>query len=186
MALKKEVSLLPDSENPNSFNAKLIKWLTTVGRVAIIITEFIIVAAFISRFWLDRKNADLSEVVRQQQAILNTTVNFENDFSYLQQKLKIIKDSYANQTQYNEKIKSITESAPQDIVYNIINLQPDPKTNKLHSNISLTAYKEESIVSYITNLTLNPDINSVNIQKIEKKDKENNYSIDISLVFNPN
>jgi hypothetical protein len=48
----------------------------------------------------------------------------------------------------------------------------------------LTAYKEESIVDFITNLTVNPDISSVRIDKIEKKSQENNYSINVSLVFN--
>lgn len=186
MTGKKEVSLLPESENPNSINAKVIKWLTSVGRVSIIITELVIVSAFISRFWLDRKNADLSEVIRQEQAILNTTKDFEKEFSFLQQKLKLIKDFYSSQPDYGQKINAITESTPEDIIFNSIAITKDAKeTKNLTAEVSLTAFKEESIIDFLTNLALNPKISSVDINRIEKKQRENNYSIQISLVFNP-
>ncbi|MEI8067370.1 MAG: hypothetical protein WCG91_00265 [Candidatus Shapirobacteria bacterium] len=183
MTIKKEVSLLPESENPNSLNSRVIKWLTTVGRVVIIFTELIVVTAFASRFWLDRRNADLSEIIRQQQAILNTTKDFENQYSFLQQKLKIIRDFYSNDPAYNTKITSLISSTPDNIVYDNLSLSKDETLNKTVASISLTAYKEDSIVDFITNLMLNPDIQTVNINKIEKKAQENKYSINISLVF---
>jgi hypothetical protein len=184
MTPKKEVSLLPESENPNSFNAKLLRWLTTTGRIAIIVTELLVVGAFISRFWLDRKNADLSELIRQQQSILNTTENFEKEFISMQQRLNIIRDSYKNEPDYDQKITSITSSTPQDIIYNTLLLKKDEETKKISASLSLTAYKEESIVDFITNLTLNPDISTVKINRIEKKPQQNNYEISILLTFN--
>lgn len=183
MTPKKEVSLLPESENPNSFSSRLLKWLTNTGRVVIIITELLVVAAFISRFWLDRKNADLSEVIRQQQAILNSTKEFEKEYSFLQQKLKIIKEFYANDLGYEDKIDSLIRSTPQDIIYNSLTISKDKNNNKITSSISLIAYNESSIVDFITNLTLNPDIESVSLNQIEKKPRENKYSISISLIF---
>lgn len=183
MTAKKEVSLLPESENPNSFNARLIKWLTNVGRAIIIITELLVVIAFISRFWLDRRNADLSDIIRQQQAILDTTKDFEKEYSFLQQKLKIIKNFYANQPDYGQKIDSLIQSTPQDIIYNNLSMVSDKTTHKISANLSLIAYNESSIVDFITNLTLNSDIESVNLNQIEKKSRENRYSISISLVF---
>jgi len=76
MANKKELSLLPDSSNPNSFSARFIKWVTTIGRWVMTLTELIVISAFISRFWLDRKNSDLSDLIRQKQAILESTQEF--------------------------------------------------------------------------------------------------------------
>ncbi len=183
MTAKKEVSLLPESENPNSFSARLTKWLTNVGRVVIIVTELLVVTAFISRFWLDRRNADLSEVIRQQQAILATTKDFEKEYSFLQQKLKIIKDFYANQPDYSQKIDSLIQSTPEDIIYDNMSMFRDKTSNKIMANVALTAYTEASIVDFITNLTLNPDIESVDLNQIDKRSRENKYSISISLVF---
>ena len=71
---------MPDSYNPNSFNARFIKWLTTIGRWVMTLTELIVISAFISRFWLDRKNSDLSDLIRQKQAILESTQYFESEF----------------------------------------------------------------------------------------------------------
>jgi len=183
MAIKKELSLLPDTENPNSFSARVFKWLTTIGRSVIVITELIVVLAFLSRFWLDRKNSDLSEVVRQQQAILESTQNFENEFSSLQQRLIMIKNFYAKQPQYDQQIDLLVTSTPQDIIFNNLSVNYDPSTTQTKAIASLTAFKEDSIVNFITNLMVNPGIQSVDINQIEKKSKENNYSISISVVF---
>jgi methyl coenzyme M reductase subunit C-like uncharacterized protein (methanogenesis marker protein 7) len=77
MPAKKEISLLPDEENLNTLSARVLRYLTTIGRVIIILTELAVISAFLSRFWLDRKNADLSETIRQQKAILESTQEFE-------------------------------------------------------------------------------------------------------------
>jgi phosphoribosylformylglycinamidine (FGAM) synthase PurS component len=183
MAIKKEISLLPEAENPNSFSTRLFKWLTTVGRWVIVLTELIVVGAFLSRFWLDRKNADLSETVRQDQSILESTKDFEAEFNSLQERLKSIRNFYANEPQYNQQIDILVNSTPKDLIYNNISVTHDTKLNQIKADASLMAFKENSIISFISNLMLNPNIESVNINQIEKKDKENNYSIDISVVF---
>jgi hypothetical protein len=183
MAIKKELSLLPDAENPNSFSAQLFKWLTTVGRWVIVITELVVIGAFLSRFYLDRKNSDLSEVVRQQEAILGSTQGFENEFNSLQQRLKMIKSFYDSQPQYDQQIALLVSSTPDDIIYDDLSISYDKDTQQTRTMASLTAFKEDSIVNFITNLMVNPDIQTVTINQIEKKPKENNYSISISVVF---
>jgi hypothetical protein len=183
MAAKKEISLLPESENPRSFSARFFKWITTTGRVTIILTELIVISVFISRFWLDRKNSDLSEISRQKQAILESTIPFEKEFVQLQQRLTYIKDFYSNQPDYSQQIDSLITSTPEDLFYDDISVSKDEKSNLITINTSLIAFREESIVSFITNLMLNPDIDQVNVNKIEKKEKENTYSILITLFF---
>lgn len=184
MAAKKEISLLPESENPRSFFAKFFKWLTTTGRVTIILTELIVISVFISRFWLDRKNSDLSEVVRQKQAILKSAVPFETEFINFQERLAYINKFYSSQPTYNSQIESLISSTPTNLFYKNLSVNTDPNAKNTVINTSLIAYNEESIVSFITNLMLNPDINQVNITKIEKKEQENQYSISLILYFN--
>ncbi len=183
MAIKKELSLLPDSENPNSFSAQAIKWLSTVGRWIIVLTELIVISAFISRFWLDRKNSDLSEVIRQQQAIIKSTQAFEKEFTSFQQRLKFIKDFYATSPIYDDKINILIKSTPHDLIYRTLALKRDANNNDVSANASLIAFKEDSIVSFITNLMLNDQIDSVTINQIEKKSQENNYLVTFSVIF---
>lgn len=185
MAVKKELSLLPDSANPRSFGARFLKWITTTGRVTIIFTELIVISVFISRFWLDRKNSDLSEVMRQKQFILQSLTPFEDEFTQLQQKLTYIKNFYSNQPEYSQQLNSLISSTPQDLFYQNISIAKDEKIKGITINTTLTAYKEESIVNFITNLMLNSDIDQVDVKKIEKKEKENQYSISLTLFFKP-
>lgn len=183
MAVKKELSLLPDSENPNSFGARIIKWLTTVGRWVIVLTELIVISAFISRFWLDRKNSDLSEIIRQQQAILESTQDFEKEFISFQNRLDFINNFYASTPQYDQKISTLVNSTPKDLVYENISLKKDPDDNSISANALLLAFNEDSIITFINNLALNPNISGVKINQIEKKQQENNYIINISVNF---
>jgi Tfp pilus assembly protein PilN len=182
MPAKKEVSLLPDAENPNSLGSRLLLWLTTVGRFIIVFTELIVISAFISRFWLDRKNSDLSETLRQQKAILESTADFEKEYSLLQQRLRVIKNFYSLRPDYSTKITSLTESTPPDILFNSLNFDLDDKSN-ITANLLATALNNETIQRFINNLASNPDIAVVDVKNIEKKTKENKFSINIFLVF---
>lgn len=183
MANKKELSLLPDADNPNSFSARALKWLTTVGRWVIVLTELVVIVAFISRFWLDRKNSDLSEVIRQRQAILASTQNFESEFNSFQKRLVYVRNFYENQPDYDEKVNILVKSTPTDLTYKNISIKQDQKNSDIVISASLTAFNEKSIVDFIKNLKLNPKIDSVNISNIEKKANENYYSISVSVIF---
>lgn len=186
MTIKKGPSLLPEEENPNSLSFRALKWTITIGRCVIIITELVVICAFVSRFWLDRRNSDLSEVIRQQEAILTSTKSFETEYKSLQQKLETIKNFYSNQPQFSNKITSLIDSTPPDLVYDRLAISKESTSQKITATVSLTALKESSIIDFISNLVLNPDIEMVDLSKIEKKAKENNYSIDLLVVFNSN
>jgi hypothetical protein len=183
MSSKKEMSFLPDEENANSFSARIIKWVTTVGRFIIVFTELIVVCAFLSRFWLDRTNSDLSESVRQQKAILASTSDFENEYSQLQKRLKLIKSFYSSQPEYLDKIEALTSSVPPGITFDQLSVKQDLKTQSISAQVKLFAYQETSIVDLITNLIANPKISSVDIQTIEKKPKNSKYDVSLSLIF---
>lgn len=132
MATKKDISLLPESENPRSFGARFFRWITTTGRITIILTELIVISAFISRFWLDRKNSDLSATARQKQAILTSATPFEDEFTKLQQRLSFIKEFYINQSNYSNQINSLIKSTPSDLFYEKISVSTDKKNKSYH------------------------------------------------------
>ena len=182
MAIKKEISLLPEAENPNSFGAVFFKWLTTIGRWVIVITEFIVIVAFISRFWLDRKNSDLSEIVRQQKSIIDSTKYFDMEFSSFQERLTTIKKAYSEQPEYDKYLSSLIKSTPLDLIYDSISAKKTAD-NEVVITASLISSNENSIVAFISNLMMNTDIKAVEINKIEKKPKENNYNVFISIIF---
>lgn len=178
MSVKRELSLLPDESNNNSFVARAIRYLTTVGRYIIVFTELIVISAFISRFWLDRQNSDLSESLRQQKAILESTADFEKEYTLLQSKLKLIDAHYKNQPNYIDNIKAVVSSIPTDVFFQQFSIDTDM------AQVSLYSYKEDSLVNTIVNMSLNPSINTIDIRRIEKKSKDAKYYVDLSLKFN--
>lgn len=184
MPLKKEISLLPDEHNPNLLSARIIKWVVTVGRFVIVFTELIVICAFISRFWLDRKNSDLSEITRQQKAILESTSQFENDYNALSRKLSAIKGIYTSQPDYTPGLDSIVSSTPNDIVYKELTVEKPVDLTNIKADLSVYALNENSIIEFITNLLLNPEFDSVSVDTIEKKPKDSKYTVDLSLIIN--
>lgn len=183
MSSTKEISLLPNEADNNSFIARLLRWVTTVGRVVIIITEFIVIGAFLSRFWLDRKNADLSEILRQQKAILNSTKDFETDYNSLQQRLAYIKNFYQSEPKYTTILNSFIQSLPNGIYLQNLTFNRDKKTSLIIIASQLYSYQEDPIIDFITNIKLNPDVTNIEVQKIEKKTKDSKYYLTVSVTF---
>lgn len=179
---KKEISLLPDEANSNTTGARVMHWITSIGRFIIVFTELIVIGAFLSRFYLDRKNSDLSDVIRQQKAIVESTQNFENDFNLLQNKINLIKNIYAQQPEYQSKIDTLAASTPPDITFESLLIKTDDK-QQISADLSLTAFQESSIIDFMTNLIVNPRIKSVDVQKIEKKPKDTKYIVNLSISF---
>lgn len=183
MPAKKEISLLPDDENNNLLSARILHWAVTVGRFIVVFTELIVIMAFLSRFWLDRKNSDLSEVVRQQKAILESTKDFEVQYNLLQQRLKLIKDFYDSQPDYQPGLNSLVESTPPEITFDTLTVGKKPESSAITAELSVSTFTESSIVDFVTNLILNPQFSSVSVNSIDKKPKDDKYSVTITLAF---
>jgi len=176
---KKEISLIRSADRPTSLSEKVIYWVSNVLRYIMVFTELIIIIAFLSRFKLDQEHTDLSESLRNKRYILETTSNFEKEYGQLQQKLKLIKTLYDSQPDYYAKLSSIIQNTPADIVYNTLSV--NNKDNKISFNLSVYAYQEEAVIDFINQLSLNPQIKSINISSIEKKARENKYNISLNL-----
>jgi len=50
----------------------------------------LVMIAFLSRFWLDAKNSDLNDEVKQKQALILASKSFEDDFNITREKISII------------------------------------------------------------------------------------------------
>lgn len=62
------INLIPKDSFEFSVSGRFLKWATTGGRVLVVLTEFVVLLAFASRFYFDKKLNDLSEVLDQKQA----------------------------------------------------------------------------------------------------------------------
>lgn len=114
MSSKHELSLLPKEEFEQRTLGRLLIWALSVGRWIVVFTEFIVICAFLSRFYLDRRIADLHEDIFQKQAIVQAMNNFEEEFRFLKERVEII-ESLAGQPPADEVLEAVISLVPVDV-----------------------------------------------------------------------
>jgi Tfp pilus assembly protein PilN len=176
---KKEISLLPQSENPDSFSSRLINWLTTVGRFIVVFTELIVISAFLSRFYLDRKNSDLSEKIRNNKAILEYSLDFEKDFRLLQQKMQSVSVLDKSNQDLPKLFDQISYLVPPNVVLNRLNVKENKNLYTL--TIAASCYDQDSLYKFLSRLKTRSGLSRISIEKIEKQPKMNLLDINLTI-----
>ena len=150
------INLLPQEEFRKSPVGRILHWATTTFRTIVIITELIVIVAFLSRFWLDAKNADLNDIVRQNQSIIESYKDFEIEFRQIQQRIKIFSGMTQGTTVASLMMQAIN-LLPEDV--NLVSISQ--VENSLQ--IKAASASERSIVQFITNLLNNPAFKEVKV-----------------------
>ena len=184
MPAKRDISLLPSREFNESVVGRLTNWITTSGRYVVIFTQLIVIAAFLSRFWLDRKNSDLSDEIRQGGAILQSTSSFEKEYRLLQSKLKFATTAIAQNQNLPAKLHLLSENLPRNIFFENLNLSKDKKGQSV-IKLQAISNSETDLVDFITNLTLEPTVDLINISNIEKGSRFSGYKFNLEIYYLP-
>lgn len=71
------INLLPKDSFEFSPLGRFLGWATTSGRVLVVMTEFVVLVAFGSRFYFDKRLNDLTETLDQKQAQINAFADTE-------------------------------------------------------------------------------------------------------------
>lgn len=66
---------------------KILAWSLSTGRVIVILTELVVILAFLSRFWLDRQLTDLNEQNTSKKRQIEAAAKFEGEFRQAQKRL---------------------------------------------------------------------------------------------------
>jgi Tfp pilus assembly protein PilN len=127
-------------------SGRVIAWIISTFRVMVIITELIVMVAFLSRFWFDAQNTDLGDEIKEKQAIIASFSDFENEFKEIQTRLKVFSELTANEGLVANSIKTTTSSLPPDVFLNLLSFSQNIIT------IEGTSPSEKSIQQLIVNL----------------------------------
>ena len=73
-----DINLLPKDSFEGSNLGKTLKWLLIGGRTIVVLTEFGVILAFVSRFWYDKQLNDLNDQITQKQAVVRSFTEVEN------------------------------------------------------------------------------------------------------------
>ena len=170
MAKSKSINLLPQEEFDTSIVGRILKWAMGTFRIIVIITEMIVMGAFLSRFWLDAQNSDLNDQIKLFSAQISAQAQFEKQFRSVQTKLSIIKTITQNQKP-TDSLTVITSKLPQDLTLTSVAVQNGS------IQIKGTAGSEIGIAQYISNLKTEKTFKSVDLGQINSSEGNSSLTV---------
>jgi hypothetical protein len=153
---------LAKNKDISSFD-NAIDWALAMGRLIVIITEIIAVAAFIYRFSLDGRLVNLHSEIKKKQDIVSSQQNAESKYRNLQSRLAMAAKLSASAFKTNQDITGFASLVPnQAIINNLI-------YKKSEVNIAVDVSSVSILADFIKSLKDSSIIKSININNIENK-----------------
>jgi len=140
---------------------RVLTWLLTTFRIIVIVVEMIVMLAFLSRFWLDAKNADLNDEIKQKQAQIEASKNTETQFNQIQEKLKIFSALTAKEKPFTASMDKVTAYIPPDVFINSYDAAAE------EIKIAGFSPSERSIAQFITNLESLENFEEVSLVSVD-------------------
>ena len=106
------INLLPKDSFEFSTTGKVLKWITTAGRVLVVLTEFVVLLAFASRFYFDKKLDDLGEILIQKEAQIAAYADVETEMRKVLAKQLPVQTSQSSGLVFASKIDGLTQILP--------------------------------------------------------------------------
>lgn len=175
MPKNKLINLLPQEEFEGSTLGRVLRWAMGTFRIIVILTEMVVMGAFLSRFWLDAENSDLSDSIKIATSQIQVQSKFEERFRELQTKLSIYNNLTAGAKDY-DKIRLIASKIPQDVKTTSILL------NGSSTQIVGSATNEGSIAQFVSNLSSDSKTKSVDLESLSSTEG-NIISFQINITY---
>ncbi len=150
-----KIEFIPQEDWEKTSLGRFLKWLLQVGRWIIIVTELVVILAFISRFKLDRDLTNLNEEIKQKQAIISSSSDFEKEFLFLQKRLSTIEGLRKNQVEINQIMDVFAQLTPIGVKLSNFSLAGE------EINLTAVANSEFTFASFLKNLKNSPQLNNV-------------------------
>lgn len=180
MSPKEKINLLPKDTFEFSNTGRLVQWLVSVGRWVVVLTEFVVICAFLSRFYFDTKLANLFDEIKQKKAIVQSAFSFEENFRETQKKLKLIKSILPGEPKASVLASEISQYLPANVFLTSINLNQDSLL------INGSALSEDGLQIFLNGLMANPKFGQFSLQNIfSQKDDPSAINFSISAQIKP-
>lgn len=156
---------------------EIFKWASNIGRLLIIIVEFVAFSAFILRFSLDRTLIDLSDKIKQEQAIVASLQDREATYRNLQERL-LVANKVTKQSSGQVKLtQDIFDLTPPEIKYDGFGIFGNKITMhlKVRSVSALTAFLE-SLRSY-------KGVSSASIDSIGNRTSDGSLTVGVTVIM---
>ena len=170
MPKNKSINLLPQEEFDVSVVGRTLKWAMGTFRIIVIVTEMIVMGAFLSRFWLDAQNSDLSNSIKIKSAQIVAQAAVEKEFRSIQSKLSIVRQISAA-SPFSQKIDAVISKLPSGV--NLTSISVLEKSVQIKG---LSA-SEFGISQFVANLKADSSFKSVDLGQINSSENNQNQII---------
>lgn len=163
-ALKRKqnsINLLPTDEGDQTLVARIIRWVLGTFRFLVIAVELVVIVGFLSRFYLDSRNSDLTDEINQKKALLESYLPFEKDFKRVQKKLDVFNTFAYSQTPFADYVSQVTRNLTTDLQLSKVTLNAGEIT------IVVIGKSEQSILSFASRLSKEELLSSVSVTAVE-------------------
>jgi len=165
-AHKTAINLLPKTEFETSFWGRFLKWSLSTGRYIIILTEMVVILAFLSRFKLDKDLLDLNDSISGKKNILVATYSIEQNFRSAQTRINQAKELLAIQPSSTTILDKLTSNTPSGVSFQTLSVSHADHT----IGIGGSALSEQQLGRYISTLTQDKIWKQVEVANLQSDD----------------
>lgn len=152
------INLLPRTSFEFSTVGKTLRWATTVGRVLVVLTEFVVLLAFVSRFYFDKKLDDLGEVLTQKEAQIAAYASVETEMRKVLAKQQLVETIQKGSLGFASKIDGLTTILPFGTVLDSLSL------DKSGLMITGKAQSEYGFAQFVSGVKKMPGVTMVSLK----------------------
>jgi Tfp pilus assembly protein PilN len=175
---QKNINLLPQEEFASTTLGRALAWVLSTFRIIVIITEVVVMGAFLSRFWLDARVSDLNDEITEKRAIIEATTDFEEDFKSAQKRLGIFTAIASEEFGAASTLETITSYIPNNVAlvsYSFLQ-------NK--ASVKGVSSSERAIAQFIANLESVEEFEKISIVQLGASEDQVSqllFTLDITL-----
>lgn len=158
---KRSINLLPRDSFEMSTLGVVLEWSLVFGKWAVILTQLVVMGAFLYRFTLDRTLTDLKKEIASNVAVINSYEQVERDFTLLQKQVNQAKAVIESQDTIMKTMEGVGSITPNEVWFDRMTITP--------TSLAMTAYSASlpGFGQFLRAVQVNPLFNGVRVGKIE-------------------
>lgn len=168
-----QIDLIPKDEFEKGVLGRIVKWALTAGRSIVILTEFVVILAFLARFKLDRDLNDLSEKITQKQYLVENFVEVEDQMRDIQLRLDRVVETDEKTVDIDQQWAGLVNIVPRGVVVEELQISREILS------MEAVAGSEQVFYSLVNNFKLDDGYEKVEISEIEFNQKKGGISFSL-------
>lgn len=186
MSSKGSINLLSKSDFEKTSLGKISVWALSAGRWIVILTELVVISAFLYRFSLDQRISNLKEEIEEKRNAVAAFSAQEERFRETQRRLSVLGKAFDEYRDFEPIFDQLKLSLPEGLALTDINVrlsnENSTKTNGYQILMDGTSVREESISNLVSNMNRSELFGIVTLEKISLE-RQSSTSEDVLFEF---